>query len=126
MGLIDLRTDLKSLRYGNDQRGGGSSNQPYVTTPIPEGFAPTSADFLLRNGYLNPVNSFQDVKRLSKFFTDTKTSNGLLFTIKQELLERQNPKLVNINRIYNPLGTLNQAGLNSLGSHVNKQGKNPS
>jgi hypothetical protein len=126
MGLIDLRTDLKSLRYGNDQRGGGSSNQPYITTSIPEGYAPTSADFLLRNGYLNPVNSFQDVKRLSKFFTDTKTPNGLLFTIKQELLERQNPKLVNINRIYNPLGTLSQAGLNSLGFHVNKQGLNNS
>jgi hypothetical protein len=126
MGLIDLRTDLKSLRYGNDQRGGGSSNQPYITTSIPEGFAPTSTDFLLRNGYLNPVNSFQDVKRLSKFFTDTKTPNGLLFTIKQQLLERQNPKLVNINRIYNPLGTLAQAGLNSLGFHVNKQGLNPS
>jgi hypothetical protein len=126
MGLIDLRTDLKSLRYGNDQRGGGSSNQPYITTSIPEGYAPTSADFLLRNGYLNPVNSFQDVKRLSKFFTDTKTPNGLLFTIKQELLERQNPKLVNINRIYNPLGTLAQAGLNSLGFHVNKQGLNNS
>jgi len=126
MGLIDLRTDLKSLRYGNDQRGGGSSNQPYITTSIPEGYAPTSADFLLRNGYLNPVSSFQDVKRLSKFFTDTKTPNGVLFTIKQQLLERQNPKLVNINRIYNPLGTLAQAGLNSLGFHVNKQGLNPS
>jgi hypothetical protein len=126
MGLIDLRTDLKSLRYGNDQRGGGSSNQPYITTSIPEGFAPTSADFLLRNGYLNPVNSFQDVKRLSKFFTDTKTPNGMLFTIKQELLERQNPRLVNINRIYNPLGTLAQAGLNSLGFHFNKQGLNNS
>ena len=124
MGLIDLRTDLKSLRYGNDQRGGGSSNQPYITTSIPEGFAPTPADFLLRNGYLNPVNSFQDVKRLSKFFTDTKTPNGVLFTIKQELLERQNPKLVNINRIYNPLGTLAQVGLNSLGFHFNKQGLN--
>jgi hypothetical protein len=124
MGLIDLRTDLKSLRYGNDQRGGGSSNQPYITTSIPEGYAPTSTDFLLRNGYLNPVSSFQDVKRLSKFFTDTKTPNGVLFTIKQELLERQNPKLVNVNRIYNPLGTLSQAGLNSLGFHFNKQGLN--
>ena len=128
MPLITLlnETNLKSLEYGNDQRGGGSSNQPYITTSIPEGFAPTSTDFLLRNGYLNPVSSFQDVKRLSKFFTDTKTPNGMLFTIKQELLERQNPKLVNINRIYNPLGTLAQAGLNSLGFHVNKQGLNNS
>jgi len=126
MGLINLQTDLKSLGYGKDRKGGGSSNQPYITTPIPDGNLPTSQDFLLRNGYLNPVSSFNDVKRLSKFFTDTRTPSGLLFTAKQELLERQNPKLVNINRIYNPLGTLAQAGLNSLGFHVNKQGLNNS
>jgi hypothetical protein len=124
MGLINLQTNLKSLGFGRDRKGGGSSNQPYVTTPIPEGDLPTSPDFLLRNGYLNPVNSIQDVKRLSKFFTDVKTPSGLLFTIKQQLLERQNPKLVNVNRIYNPLGTLAQVGLNSLGFHVNKQGLN--
>lgn len=126
MGLINLQTDLKSLGYGKDRKDGGSSNQPYITTSIPDGSLPTSQDFLLRNGYLNPVSSFNDVKRLSKFFTDTRTPSGLLFTIKQELLERQNPKLVNVNRIYNPLGTLAQAGLNSLGFHVNKQGLNPS
>jgi len=126
MGLINLQTDLKSLGYGKDRKGGGSSNQPYITTSIPDGNLPTSPDFLLRNGYLNPISSINDVKRISKFFVDTKTPSGLLFTIKQELLERQNPKLVNINRIYNPLGTLAQAGLNSLGFHVNKQGLNPS
>ena len=38
MGLIDLKTNLKSLRYGNDQLGGGNSGQPYIKTPIPEGF----------------------------------------------------------------------------------------
>lgn len=126
MGLIDLKTDLKSLKYGNDQRGGGSSNQPYVTTPIPDGFAPTSPDFLLRNGYLNPVSSLNDVSRLTKWFADTKSASGILFTAKQQLLERQNVKIPGgFNRIYNPLGTIAQAGVLSTGYHLNKQGLNP-
>jgi hypothetical protein len=126
MGLIDLKTNLKSLKYGNDQKGGGSSNQPYIVTPIPDGFADTSPDFLLRNGYLNPLSSTQDVSRLTKMFLDTKSPNGLLFITKQELLERQNVEIPGgFNRIYNPLGTLAQAGVVSTGYHLNKQGFNP-
>jgi hypothetical protein len=126
MPLIDLKTDLKSLKYGNDQRGGGSSNQPYITTPIPDGFAPSSPDFLLRNGYLNPVSSLNDVSRLTKWFADTKSASGILFTAKQQLLERQNVKIPGgFNRIYNPLGTIAQAGVVSTGYHLNKQGLNP-
>lgn len=126
MGLIDLKTDLKSLRYGNDQRGGGSSNQPYIVTPIPDGFAPTSPDFLLRNGYLNPLSSIQDVSRLTKLFFDLKSPNGLQFITKQILLERQNVIVPGgFNRIYNPLGTLAQAGVVSTGYRLNKQGLNP-
>lgn len=34
MPLIDLRTDLKSLKYGQDQPGGGSSGLPFITTNI--------------------------------------------------------------------------------------------
>jgi len=126
MGLLDLKTDLKSLRYGYDQRGGGSSNQPYVVTPIPDGFAPTSPDFLLRNGYLNPINSLVDAGRLTKWFGDTKSAKGILFTAKQTLLERQNVKIPGgFNRIYNPAGTIAQAGVLSIGYHLNKQGLNP-
>jgi hypothetical protein len=117
--------DQKSLEYGNDQQGGGSSNQPYIVTPIPDGYAPTSPDFLLRNGYLNPVSSLNDVSRLTKWFTDTKTPNGILFTAKQLLLERQNVKIPGgFNRIYNPAGTIAQAGGLSSGLHLNKQGLN--
>jgi hypothetical protein len=36
MGLINLYTDLKSLKFGKDRIGGGSSSQPYIQTPIPE------------------------------------------------------------------------------------------
>jgi hypothetical protein len=39
MGLVDLRTNLKSLRYGKDKIGGGSSNQPYIKTDIPDSFS---------------------------------------------------------------------------------------
>jgi hypothetical protein len=122
MGLIDLKTNLKSLKYGNDQQGGGSSNQPFITTPIPEGYAPKSIDFLLRNGILNPADSIQDATRLTKFFASI---NGVLFTTKQIALERQNPKLVNTNRIYLPTSTILQAGVLSTGTHLNKQGLNP-
>lgn len=118
----------KSKGYGHDRKGGGSSNQPYITTPIPDGEAPTSPDFLLRNGYLNPINSLQDVSRLTQFFNPLgpgASANGVLFIAKQELLERQGVDVVDgINRIYNPLGTLAQAGVLSIGYHLNKQGFN--
>jgi len=122
MPLINLKTNLKSLGYGNDRPNGGSSNQPYIVTPIPEGETLNSPDFLLRNGYLNPVSSVKDVSRLVKYFFDTKSPSGLLFTAKQELLERQNPKLVNIDRVYLPTSTTAQAGVLSIGGHLNKQG----
>ena len=35
MPLINLTTNLKSLKFGNDQSGGGSSNQPYTQTTVP-------------------------------------------------------------------------------------------
>jgi hypothetical protein len=128
MALRDLQTNLKSLGYGKDRKGGGSSNQPYIVTPIPDGEAPTSPDFLLRNGYLNPISSLQDVSRLTKFFSPFGAGasvNGILFIAKQELLERQGVDVVDgINRIYNPLGTIAQAGVLSIGYHLNKQGFN--
>ena len=37
MGLLDLKTDLKSLKYGGDRFGGGSSDQPYIQTDIDTG-----------------------------------------------------------------------------------------
>ena len=34
MSLRDLKTNLKSLRYGNDLQGGGDSGLPYITTDV--------------------------------------------------------------------------------------------
>ncbi len=130
MGLIDLKTDLKSLKYGNDRFGGGSSNQPYITKGIPDDLPPSSPDFLLRNGFLNPVSSVTDVVRLTKYFADLKSPSGLLFVAKQEALSRSGVRTVASEGlfnegVYNPLNTLLQAGLVSTGGHLNKQGVNP-
>lgn len=123
MGLVNLKTDLKSLKYGRDRPGGGSSNQPYITTPIPDGLTANGPDFLLRQGALKA--SLTDVERLTKWFSDPLSVNGLLFTAKQNLLERQNPKMIGINRIYLPTSTISQVGLNATGFHLNKQGLDP-
>jgi hypothetical protein len=128
MPLIDLKTNLKSLGYGNDRPDGGSSNQPYVVTPIPdeEALRTLAPDFLLRNGYLSAINSLDDAERIGKWFIDLKSPSGLLFTTKQQLLERQNPDIDDgLNRFYNPLGTVLQVGFLATGLHLNKQGVNP-
>jgi len=124
MGLVNLKTDLKSLKYGRDRKGGGSSNQPYITTPIPDGLTSNGPDFLLRQGALKA--SLTDSERLFKWFSDPLSVNGLLFTAKQELLERQNPAVPGgLNRIYLPTNTLSQALLSPGGFHLNKQGLDP-
>ena len=131
MGLIDLKTDLKSLRYGKDTLGGGNSGQPYIQTSIPDGFNNLGAneDFILRGGISAVKDSITDIKRLGKMFTDTKSPNGLIFIAKQQLLSRtavrtQTSGILN-EGIYSPLNTLAEAGLVAFGSHLNKQGINP-
>lgn len=133
MGLISLTTNLKSLKYGLDKPGGGNSNQPYITTPIP-GFDTSlqnnNKDFLLRGGILAPVNSNIDIIRLSRYFDDLKSPSGMFFTIKQNLLSKTavrtqaSGKILN-EGVYTPLSTLAQAGVNAFGIHLNKQGLNP-
>lgn len=39
MPLLDLKTDLKTLRYSGDQPGGGWSGKPYIRTNIPNDLA---------------------------------------------------------------------------------------
>ena len=146
MPLVNLTTNLKSLRYGGDRRNQGSSNQPYVTTPIPNGEGPGlgDVDFLLRGGSLLPTSVVNDVSRLTQMMFDFKSPNGLLFTVKQNALSRSsvnqmavanNSSIVNLgkntnklplnNGIYLPTSTLAQAAVNPLGGHLLKQGINP-
>jgi hypothetical protein len=145
MGLLNLKTDLKSLKYGNDRKGGGSSNQPYIVTPIPEEITPSSPDFLLRNTNLIDFNdpvaglrargaisdfislpSIVDSERLLKYFIDTKNISGFAFIAKQQLLARQNPDNEILGSVlYNPASTVAQAGVGAFGYHLNKDGLNP-
>jgi hypothetical protein len=131
MPLINLKTDLTSLKYGKDTLGGGYSGQPYIQTPIPSTFNDLGPrqDFVLRGGVNAITDSLTDVKRLSKMFIDTKSPNGLLFIAKQQLLSRtavrtQTSGILN-EGIYSPLNTLAEAGVVALGTHLNKQGINP-
>jgi hypothetical protein len=131
MPLIDLKTDLKSLKYGKDTLGGGYSGQPYIQTSIPDSFNDLGPreDFILRGGISAVTDSLTDIKRLGKMFIDTKSPNGLLFIAKQQLLSRtavrtQTSGILN-EGIYSPLNTLAQAGVSAFGGHLNKQGLNP-
>ena len=139
MALIDLKTDLKSLKYGNDIPGGGSSNQPYIKTPltVPSALSKyLGTDFLLRGGVIGaPLESANDIARLAKYFADFKSPSGILFIAKQNLLSRvavrtqageaQIGKRLLNDGIYTPLSTLAQAGVSAFGLHFNKQGLNP-
>ena len=71
MPLVDLKTNLKSLRYGNDQPFGRSSGQPYVTSSIPENpdqiGNPQGVDTFLRNGSLYGQSANDDFNRINEF-----------------------------------------------------------
>jgi hypothetical protein len=134
MALIDLKTDLTSLKFGKDRPGGGSSNQPYIEKPLNIDLPPTldflGNDFLLRGGPVGaPLATANDIARLTKYFTDFKNPSGLLFVAKQNLLSRTAVKTQtsgDLNEgIYTPLSTLAQVGVSAFGLHLNKQGLNP-
>ena len=84
-------------------------------------------DFLIRGGLLLPNIIANDAIRLTKYFASTE---GILFTVKQNLLSRlavktqYSPTLLN-DGIYTPISTLSQVVGNAFGLHVNKQGLNP-
>jgi len=118
MGLVDLRTNLKSLRYGKDTVGGGNSNQPYVQTKIPDSFSKIGRtggpDFLLRGGTLLPKIVVNDVSRLAQMFFDFKSPAGPLFIAKQNVLS-----LTNVNSevgYVNTAKTTTTATNNTLGA----------
>ena len=129
--LLDLTTDLKSLRFGRDKQGGGSSNQPYIVTPIPEGDTTGASelygDFLLRGGALRPTIVARNTSRLVKFLTDFQTGDGVSFIAKQNLLARLNPPSIGQpNRIYSPVAanTIAQTADPTGTVHFNKDGLN--
>lgn len=137
--LLTLKTNLKSLRYGHDRPGGGSSNQPYIQVNAKNSFDLATeelgisggTDYLLRGGSLTLKRSLQDVSRLGKWGLDGTPPGilGLLFTAKQNTLSETNVRtqaggILN-QGVYNPLGTLLQVGTVAFGDHLNKQGLDP-
>ena len=135
MALIDLKTDLKSLKFGSapafDRPGEGLSGQPYIKEPfIDSDIVPQSEDFLLRGGLNAPLDAATDVARLARYFADLKSPRGVLFTAKENTLSgigvRTQASGIGLNEgIYTPLSTLAQATQGYLGGHLNKQGSNP-
>ena len=133
MSLVNLQTNLKSLRFGKDRPGLGDSGQPYIVTPIPgnnEQIEPNSEDFLLRGGLNGPKDTLTDLERLTKFFNDRSSPDGFSFITKQEALSRIGVRTqasgVLLNEgAYTPLNTLAQAGISIEGGHIPKQGLAP-
>jgi hypothetical protein len=126
MGLLDLTTDLKSLRYGKDRIGGGSSEEPFITTSVNSTPGDTGGpDFLLR------ANALQHAEDdTSRIFQYLKSPKGISFALKQNLLSRSAVKsqasgLIVNDGVYLPTSTLAQVGLSGAGSHLLKQGINP-
>ena len=137
MPLVDLKTNLKSLRYGNDQPFGGSSGQPYIQTPIPENpdqiGNPQGIDYLLRNGSLYVETAQKDTSRILQLLTDTNSQIGENWRNKQKQLSFQStwrfPLSVPVSQIYNQQQTLDQVelkagqfGIPGPWYHIYKQG----
>jgi hypothetical protein len=99
MPLLDLKTDLKSLKYGQDTPGGGNSREPYIKVDINKvdsGFNQFRLtkfdDGLVRGGIVGALNaSVVDTLRIGKFFADF--PKGPLFLVKQVGLQLSNPRL---------------------------------
>jgi hypothetical protein len=119
MPLIDLKTNLKNLRFGNDQPGYGSSGLPYIQTIMPDTpnatgtfrpmFRPGSTgnlDYPIRGGQLQfqvnsqtfTLSSQVDKTRIRKFFEDA--PRGKAFLEKQIGLQLSNPKIETGNTLY--------------------------
>jgi hypothetical protein len=136
MPLLDLKTDLKSLKYGKDRPGGGNSGQPYIQNNISNpkdilGFD----DGLIRGGAIGAAKaSLNDTIRIGKWLKDF--SKGPLWIVKQVGLQRSNPKLETLpglggffgepTRLYNlGLNTLAQVPVNAFGVHFDRHGLLP-
>lgn len=126
-----LTSNMKSLKFGNDRPNGGSSNQPYVKKDIDEDSKNPSLynDFIIRGGILAPTSAAEDTSRLAKYFVDIQNPSGILFTAKQNILSRTGPKteasgIIN-GGVYTPLSTLGQSLVGFTGTHLNKQGLDP-
>ena len=136
-------TALRGLKYGNDQPGGGSSGEPYVTQKIPPPYKQqvdstniwNSDNGLIRGGFTGAtLASGLDTIRIGKFLVDP--PRGPLFIAKQIGLQLSNPQLerrtdalgqllgkIGPTRIYNlGINTLAQVPITAFGGHIVRHG----
>ena len=139
-------TALRGLKYGNDQPGGGSSGEPYITSKIPPPYKQqvastniwNSDNGLIRGGFTGAtLASARDTLRIGKFLVDP--PRGPLFIAKQIGLQLSNPQLetkpdiagqligkIGSTRIYNlGINTLAQISLTAFGGHITRHGLFP-
>jgi hypothetical protein len=139
-------TALRGLKYGNDQPGGGSSGEPYITTKLPPPYKQqvpsttiwNSDNGLIRGGFAGAtLASARDTLRIGKFLVDP--PRGPLFIAKQVGLQLSNPQLerrsdavgqilgkIGPTRIYNlGINTLAQVPITAFGGHITRHGLLP-
>lgn len=122
----------RSLSFGNDRPDGGDSGQPFIKTKLPDvNSDPTVEypDFILRRPEEFLDTRKDDFVRIGKFL---KSTEGVLFIAKQELLSLMNPPVPGrpnrsrtFNGLYNPGMTLLQVAGQGTGLHIEKQGLLP-
>ena len=117
MPLINLKTDLKTLKYGGDRLGGGWSGEPYIVSPIDDkttsidlkkqySLIRNSSDFPIRGGAVTydpgtttfTLFSAIDKDRIKRFMDDK--PRGQIFIQKQIGLQLSNPNVQTGNTIF--------------------------
>ena len=144
MPILDLKTNLKSLRFGQDRPGSGTSaytskvlaplspnKSESFDLPLSEIGQTGGTDFIIRGGKYAYLDSRKDASRIRRLFTDTNT--GISFLAKQEVLGLTGQRYgaggptlgLQAEGVYSSLNTILQVGTNAFGIHGNKQGINP-
>jgi hypothetical protein len=124
MALLDLKTNLKSLKYGSDTPGGGNSGQPYQQVDIntaDSGFNQFRMtkfdDGLVRGGVVGAANaSIVDTFRIGKFLKDF--PKGPLFIVKQVGLQLSNPQIEHKTDFPTNRPTREQGLLRNVGNFI--------
>ena len=138
IGLKDRKTLLKSLRFGNDVKGGGDSGQPFIKSELAnEGGAGSDfinglvqnsyGDYPIRGNTMAIVKTAEDAIRIGKFTTSF--PQGLLFIAKQTGLNASNPLIqtgqqgsLRNTQQYNVGNTLRQVAVQGSGVHLPQAG----
>ena len=141
MPLIDLKSDLTNLKFGNDRPGGGNSGLPYIKTYLPQNDSALqnlsfdagkySIDFPVRGGAKAVTDRVTDTVRITKFFGDLQ--RGPFFIAKQVGLQLSNPRTevgtvlgdTPYTQVYVPTNTLAQVAVEGSGVHFDRAGISP-